>query len=165
MVRQQMISLGMEGLVEHIYVAGYTGEPMQELSTVEAVAGRGLRGDRYFLETGYWSGVDECQVTLIEGEILECIAEDTRVPVLCGEHRRNLVTRGVRLQQLLGKRFAVGQAVFEYDRPRPPCPHIQALTVPGTAKVLFGQRAGIGARIVQSGWIQKNDPVFVIAEQ
>jgi MOSC domain-containing protein YiiM len=151
----------MVGAVERIFIAPYSGEPMQESAAVEALMDCGLRGDRYVRRTGYWSGVDECQVTLIEGEVLDSIAEDTGLDILSGEHRRNLVTRGIRLSQLIGRRFAVGQAIFEYDRPRPPCPHIQALTRPGTARALFGQRGGIGARVLQSGFIQVNDGIWV----
>jgi MOSC domain-containing protein YiiM len=157
-----MLSLGMEGKVERIFIAPNSGEPMIELESVEAVLGCGLRGDRYLNRTGHWSGVDECQVTLIEAEILERIAEDTGLPLLAGEHRRNLVTRGVRLPQLLGKQFAVGQAVFEFHRPRPPCSHLHALTQAGTASALFGQRGGIGARVVRTGLIQVNDLIAVV---
>jgi MOSC domain-containing protein YiiM len=159
-----MLSFGMEGVVERIFVADYSGNPMQELANVEAIMGCGLRGDRYVIQTGFWSGVDECQVTLIEGEILANIAEDTGLPILAGEHRRNIVTRGIRLQQLLGKRFAVGEALFEFERSRPPCAHIQVLTPPGTAKALFGQRGGIGARVLKSGWICAGDPIRVVTE-
>jgi len=156
-----MLSLGMEGTAEHIYIAPHGGDPMQELASVEALEGRGLQGDRYANQTGYWSGVDECEVTLIESEILGCIAEDAGLAVAAGEHRRNLVTRGIRLAQLLGKRFRIGTAVLEYDRPRPPCPHIQTLTQEGMTRALFGQRGGIGARIVKSGSIQLHDTIMV----
>jgi MOSC domain-containing protein YiiM len=124
-----------------------------------------LRGDRYSNRTGYWSGVDECQVTFIEAEILDRIIEETGLNVGAGEHRRNIVTRGIRLAQLLGKRFAVGKALFEYDRPRPPCQHVQSLTAPGMARALFGQRGGIGARVVRSGFIQVGDGVVVAGEE
>ena len=159
-----MLSLGMEGIVEQIYIAAYSGEPMKLVPDVEALIGCGLRGDRYVNRTGFWSGVDDRQVTLIEGEILEMIQEDTHLPVLCGEHRRNIVTRRIRLTQLLGRRFLVGEAIFEYAGPRPPCSHIQTLTVRGTAKALFGQRGGIAARVIRSGWIRTQDTIQVLTE-
>jgi MOSC domain-containing protein YiiM len=159
-----MLSLGMQGVVERIYVAAGSGDPMQELDGVEVLLGSGLRGDRYLSRTGYWSGVDECQVTFIEGEILDRIVEETGLKVWAGEHRRNIVTRGIRLAQLLGKRFAIGSALFEYDRPRPPCSHIQSRSAPGQAKALFGQRGGIGARVMKSGLIRGSNPVQVVSE-
>ena len=159
-----MLSLGMQGMVEQIFIAGYSGEPMHAVDSIEALEGCGLRGDRYVFRTGFWSGVDGRQVTLIEGEILSTIAEDTGLPILCGEHRRNIVTRGIRLAQLLTRRFRVGEAVFEYAGPRPPCSHIQTLTRPGTARALFGQRGGIGARVIRSGVIRPQDSILVLNE-
>jgi MOSC domain-containing protein YiiM len=159
-----MLSFGTDGVVEHIFIADYSGHRMQEVADVEALAGCGLQGDRYVAQTGFWSGVDECQVTLIESEILQTISEDTGLPILSGEHRRNIVTRGVRLHQLLGKRFTVGEAVFEFERSRPPCSHIQVLTQAGTARALFGQRGGIGARVLKSGLIRAGDAIHVVTE-
>lgn len=156
------LSFSMRGVVEHIFIAPKSGEPMCELTQVAALRGCGLRGDRYMSRTGYWCGVDECQVTFIEGEILDRIAEDHGLMLGQGQHRRNIVTRGIRLAQLLGKTFAVGDAVFEYDRPRPPCSHLQSLHSRAVVRVLFGQRGGIGARVVKSGLIRTQDEIFVL---
>ena len=157
-----MLSLSMEGVVAGIFIAPDSGQPMQPLECVEAVNDCGLRGDRYLRRTGYWSGVDECQVTLIELEILHRIAEESGLVLSAGEHRRNIVTQGIRLSQLLGKRFGIGGAVLEYQRPRPPCAHIGAVAPAGTARALFGQRGGIGARVVQSGLIRVQDWIGVV---
>jgi len=151
----------MQGKVEGIYVASQGGVEMQKVSQVEALAGCGLEGDRYFSRTGYWTGVDECQVTLIAAEDLENIQRTTGVRVDNGEHRRNLITRGIELESLSGKRFQVGQAILEYDRPRPPCSYIQAITQPGMTTALVGH-SGICARVVQSGLIQVEDPIEVL---
>lgn len=151
----------MQAIVEEIYVAPGGGAKMQGVEQVEAVAGRGLRGDRYCERTGFYSGSDECQVTLIEAEGLEEITRATGLHVRNGEHRRNLITRGIRLEDLLGKRFRVGAAVLAYDRPRPPCSYVQSLTEPGMMRALMG-RAGICARVVQSGIVRAKDPVTVL---
>jgi len=151
----------MPGTVEDIYIASAGGVPMQRVDEVEAVAG-GLRGDRYMKRTGYWTGVDECQVTLIEGEALDEIAAAIDIRVAHGEHRRNIITRGVRLSDLRGKRFAVGEAVLEYDRPRPPCRYVETLTQPGMARALGGGRGGICARVVKPGVIRIGDTVEVL---
>ena len=151
----------MNGIVEKIYIAPAGGANMQALEEAEALAEQGLRGDRYCQREGYWSGVDECEVTLIEAECLEEIAATTGIRVENGEHRRNLVTRGVRLESLLGRRFRVGEAVLEYDRPRPPCSYIRSLTEPGMTKAL-ARRGGICARVIQSGIIRRNDAIVVL---
>lgn len=152
----------MGGFVEGIFIAARGGEPMQPQAEAEAVAGRGLRGDRYLERTGYWTAVDECQVTLIRGEDLDEITAATPLRVLHGEHRRNLVTRGVDLRELLGRRFQIGEAVLEYDRPRPPCNYIQGLSgQPGLTRAL-GRRGGICARVIRSGRIRVRDPIVIL---
>ena len=154
----------MSGAVVKIFVSPSGGVAMQAVEEIEAVAGRGLRGDRYSDRNGYWTGVDECEVTLIESECLEEIRAKTGVSVAEGEHRRNLITRGIRLDSLLGKRFQVGTAILEYDRPRPPCGYIESLTEPGMTRALVG-RGGICARVVGSGTIRASDPIVVLSER
>ena len=152
----------MGGVIETIFITARGGEPMQALTEVEALEGRGLRGDRYLERTGYWSSVDECQVTLIAGEDLDEITSTTPLRVLNGEHRRNLVTRGMALTSLLGRRFQIGEAIFEYARPRPPCTYIQGLTGQQGLTRALGRRGGICVRVVQSGRIRLQDPIVIL---
>jgi MOSC domain-containing protein YiiM len=149
------------GVIEAIYVTGSGGAPMQQVIEVQAIEGRGLAGDRYLMRTGYWTGVDECEVTLIEAEGLEDVEANTDVRVSSGEHRRNIVTRGVHLRELAGKRFSIGDAVFRYDRPRPPCRYIATLTQRGMTKALGRHRGGICARVVSTGVIRVGDALEV----
>ncbi len=150
----------MDGVVLKIFVAATGGEGMNAVEEIEALQSCGLRGDRYCQRTGYWTGVDECQVTLIESEALEEIRVKTGIHIENGEHRRNLVTRGVRLEDLAGKQFRVGEAILEYDRPRPPCGYIESITEPGMTRALMG-RGGICARVVQAGKIRSQDSIEV----
>lgn len=150
------------GRVEGIFITGRGSTPMRRVDQVEAVERRGLAGDRYLEGTGYYSGTDECQVTLIEGEGLDEITESFGVAVLNGEHRRNIVTRGVRLMDLRGRRFRVGAALLEYDRPRPPCRYIQSVSEPGMTKALGRTRGGICARVVEGGAIGVGDTIEVV---
>lgn len=152
----------MPGVVEKIFISTQGGASMQSVEQIEAVVDGGLQGDRYQKHVGYYSGVDECEVTLIEGEALDEILRQTGIQVAQGEHRRNLVTRGVRLHELQGKRFAIGGAVLEYDRPRPPCHYVETLTEPGMMRALAGGRGGICARVVKTGRIHANDPITVL---
>ncbi len=80
-----------------------------------------------------------------------------------GEHRRNLVTRGIELEQWMGKRFRVGEAVLVFVRPRPPCSYIESITQPGMTRALVG-RSGICARVLESGTIRPDDPILVLQE-
>ena len=135
---------------------------MQAVDRVSAVVGAGLSGDRYKMRTGYWTGVDECQVTLIEGESLDWISASTEVRVTAGEHRRNIVTRGLSLADLTGTCFRVGDSLLEFDRPRPPCRYIQSTSERGMTKALGKGRGGICARVLESGIIRIHDPIEVV---
>lgn len=134
---------------------------MKRVPEIEAVVG-GLKGDRYQTGTGYWAEYDECQVTLIRLEDIEAIAAETGIAVTNGEHRRNIITKGIELLDLGGKRFTVGEAVFEYDRPRPPCRYVQSITEPGMTKALGRGRGGICARVIEPGLIKEGDPITVL---
>ncbi|MBI2820160.1 MAG: MOSC domain-containing protein [Acidobacteria bacterium] len=152
----------MDGVIEKIFITSKGGEPMQALTEVEAVEGSGLCGDRYLERTGYWTTVDECEVTLIAGEDLDQIATSTSLGVLNGEHRRNLVTRGIELMSLRGQRFRIGEAILEYDRPRPPCTYIQGLTGQQGLTRALGRRGGICVRVVKSGRIRLQDSIIIL---
>ena len=93
----------MAGEVVTIFIARSGGQPVERVEEIEALKDRGLAGDRFVEGTSYWSGVDECQVTLIALEALEEIATKTEVSVMEGQHRRNIVTRGVDLLKLRGR--------------------------------------------------------------
>jgi MOSC domain-containing protein YiiM len=150
-------------VVEDIFVAPVGGSQMQRVSQIEAFEGKGLAGDRYAERTGYWSGSDECQVTLIEAEGLDEIKSSTSVDVSDGQHRRNIVTRGVDIHGLMGMRFRIGGAVLEYDRPRPPCRYIQSVSERGMTKALGRSRGGICARVIESGTISVGDAIEIVS--
>lgn len=151
----------MEAVVEEIYITDRGSAPMMRVPEVTAIAGGGLDGDRYHLGTGYWVGYDQCAVTMIAAEDIEEISSSTGLKVTNGEHRRNIITRGISLLDLAGKRFRVGEALFEYDQPRPPCRYIQSITEPGMTKALGRNRGGICVRVIEGGAIKPGDPISV----
>ena len=152
----------MPGTVEEIYVAPEGNVDMRRVPEVRALVGGGLEDDRYCKGTGYWTQLgDVCEVTLIEGEDLDEIRDEDGIRVHNGEHRRNIITRGVRLEELKGARFKIGEVTLEYDRPRPPCRHVQELTEPGMTKALR-RRGGICARVVEGGAIRAEDAIEVL---
>jgi MOSC domain-containing protein YiiM len=156
--------MSLVGTIEEVYIGSEGGAEMQLVDEVRALADCGLEGDRYCKGVGSWTGTDECQVTLIALEDLEQIANTTGIHVIRGEHRRNLITRGVQLENLDGKRFLVGQAVLEYEKPRPPCSYIQSITEPGMTKALAGH-SGICARVIESGLIRAGDSIHLTAAE
>lgn len=150
--------------IEAIYIAEEGSAPMDRADSVEAVAGRGLRGDRYFTGTGYYSPYDVCQVTFVAREAIDAIDERYGLDLSAGEHRRNVVTSGVDLDRLLDARFRVGGAVFEGTRPRPPCRHVEEVNqerygTSGVAQALQGDRGGICADVVTTGRLRAGDAI------
>jgi MOSC domain-containing protein YiiM len=79
-----------------------------------------------------------------------------------GQHRRNIVTRGVDLRSLSGRAFRIGGATFAYDRPRPPCRYIEGLTEPGMTRALAARRGGICVRVVESGVVRPGDEIELL---
>ncbi len=144
-----------------IFVASEAGTSMREVDMAHADANRGLKGDRYAEGCGFWSEKDECQVTLIAREDLELIAAETGIALAAGEHRRNVVTDNIQMHALAGKRFQIGDALFAFDRPRPPCLHLQTITEPGMAHALVGA-SGICVRCTQSGTIRQGDRIVLL---
>ena len=157
----------MKAVVEEIYIASQGSVAMERVEEVRAIENGGLQGDRYKEGTGYWTPYgDVCEVTLIEGEDLDEIEREMGIRVKNGEHRRNIVTHGIKLKDLRGgwfrgRRFRIGEVVLEYDRPRPPCKHIQDLTEPGMTRALR-KRGGICARVVEGGRIRARDEIVIL---
>ena len=149
-----------EGSVVSIQIAPEAAAPMMPLDQVEAVPGRGLRGDRYFERTGTYSEHPGSgrQVTLIEVEALEALARDASLDLDLAASRRNLTTRGVPLNHLVGRRFRLGEVVLQGTRLCEPCRHLESLTKDGVLKALV-HRAGLRADILTGGTIRVGDPV------
>lgn len=148
--------------VETIFVAPEGSAPMEELDAVEAVAG-GFEGDRYQKGTGYYSGFDECETTFIEREAIEEIREEFDIDLRDGRHRRNVVTSGVDVHDLLGATFRVGDAVFRGTRPRPPCAHVEQIAEEeGVARALKNKRGGICANVEEPGTVRAGDEIELI---
>src|SRR5690242_11993889 len=99
------------GLIRHIFVASQRGAPMAPLEEVQAEAGKGLQGDRYADPVN--RKAPDYQITLIELENIEAFARASGRSLAPHEPRRNLVTEGVDLNALLGRRFMVGAAELE----------------------------------------------------
>ncbi len=153
----------MRGFVEGIFVAPESGAEMKGVEVATALEGCGLEGDRYCAGTGHWSRFGRvCEVTFIAAEDLDDIERETGVGVKNGEHRRNVVTRGISLKALRrGERFRVGEVVFEYRGPRSVCRYIERLTEPGMTQALKG-RGGICARVTENGAIRVADEIEVL---
>jgi MOSC domain-containing protein YiiM len=153
------------GVVEAIHVAPAAGEPMRALRAARAIAGAGLEGDRYALRTGHWSAnpkVDR-DVTLVAAEEIERLAAEHGITLAPGETRRNVTTRGIRVNELVGRRFRIGDVLCEGTRLCEPCQYLTDLL----GKPVLGplvHRAGLRARILGDGEIRIGDEVVDVAD-
>ncbi len=137
-----------------VHTAPESGAPMEAAETVEAVADRGIRGDRYFAETGTFSDSSRDvarDVTFVEAETLDAVERDYGLAVAPGDHRRNVTTRGVGLNRLVGRRFAVGDAVFEGVELCEPCSYLERTLEREGVREAMVHRGGIRARVVEGG--------------
>jgi MOSC domain-containing protein YiiM len=138
----------MPGTVEGIHVAPEFERLPQPVEAVEVTA-EGVRGDRYF---------GERNLTLIEAEALEGLFEDAGVELSAAESRRQVLTRGIRLNDLVGRRFRVGEVECVGEEWCEPCSHLEGLTRPGVLRGLV-HRGGLRADIVRGGRIAVGDEV------
>jgi MOSC domain-containing protein YiiM len=153
------------GVVERIYLAAEAGAEPRLVDEAVAVAGRGLEGDRYFAGGGTFfeerkQGQD---LTLIEAEAIEALASEEGIALSPGEARRNVVTRGIALNDLVGRRFRVGGAECVGRRLCDPCSHLERLTAPGVLKGLVN-RGGLRADVLAGGAIAVGAEVLELEE-
>ncbi len=138
-----------------IFIAPRKGGDLQPLGRVEAVPGRGLAGDRYFLKTGTYSAKDgpDREVTLLEIEALDGLAREYQITLAPAQARRNLLTRGVPLNHLVGQAFTIGPVTLRGIRLCEPCGHLEKLTCAGVERGLV-HRGGLRAQVVQGGLLE-----------
>jgi len=158
-----------QGSVVSLHIAPKASAPMESIESVQAVPGRGLAGDRYFLETGTYSPHPSHggrEVTLIETEAVAALfdgvqnAEGGRLGIKLSpaEARRNIATSGVPLNHLVGHEFWVGPVLLVGTRLCEPCKHLEKLTQQGVLAGLI-HRGGLRARVLTEGVIRVGDSV------
>ena len=149
-----------QGELLHIHMAPIASALMRTLPAARLIAGTGIEGDRYATRLGTYSKkhhIDR-QVTLIEVEALEALARDHGIKLAPYEHRRNLTTRGVPLNHLVGQYFRLGDCVLYGGRLNVPCRYLEDLVGKKVFKPLLN-RSGLNCRIVVEGIIRVGDSI------
>jgi len=148
------------GRVQSIHVAPLAGSPMHAVDAARAVPGRGLEGDRYYSKRGTFSAKDgaDREITLVESEALEALDRDYGIALEARETRRNVATRDVALNHLVGREFRVGEVTLFGLRLCEPCGYMEELSGKPVRAGLV-HRAGLRARILTEGWIRVGDSV------
>lgn len=135
---------------------------MASVDEVRAVPKRGLEGDRYFAEAGTYSNQPGSgrDVTLIEIETIEALARDYGIELDPKDSRRNIATRGIALNHLVGREFKVGEVLLRGSRLCDPCSHLEKLTAKGVMRGLI-HRGGLRAEILTDGTIRVGDAIHL----
>ena len=147
----------MSGTVSALYIGPEHGGPKRSIDSAELVAGTGMIGDRHAGENG---GV----VSIIEADSIERLNGETGLQITAADTGRNIETRGVDLNALVGARFELGEALLECFELCEPCVSLGArlstagVSAPDIVKAL-AHGAGIRARVIRGGSIRVGDPV------
>ena len=151
----------MPGRIESIHLAASAGAPMEARDRVTVVAGLGIEGDRYAARSGTFSAKPKPgrQITFIEAEAIEALARELGLVVAPGETRRNVVTRGVPLNHLVGREFRVGAARFRGTELCEPCKHLVGLTAKPEILPGLVHRGGLRAEVLEGGELAPGDAV------
>ena len=145
----------MNGTVVAINVTAVNGSPLLPVQSVRTIAGRGLEGDRNFGKPGPGQNV-----TLIEAEAIEAVQRDYKIELKAADSRRNIVTRGVALNHLVGREFTVGKARLRGVQLCEPCGYLAKLTQEEVRKALI-HRGGLNCDVLTEGEIRVGDNVCV----
>ena len=147
------------GIVVALFTVDRRAAPMKKVEQLYALAGRGIEGDRYFLGTGTYSKSPEPgrQVTLIKSEVLESLKNKSEINVKPEESRRNILTQGIEINDLIGTEFYVGTVRLRAHRITQPCLYLEKLLdQPGLYKELW-DNGGISCEILSDGVIKETD--------
>jgi MOSC domain-containing protein YiiM len=152
----------LEGRVEAIHIASAQGAPMRAVPRIAAKIGTGLEGDRYALGVGHYSHDRRVSrdLTLIEAEVIDHLAT-LGIRLASGETRRNVTTRGIRLNELVGRRFRIGATECRGTRLCEPCAYLAELVGQPLLTPLV-HRGGLRADILVEGCLAIGDAIVLV---
>ncbi|HEX6438070.1 MAG TPA: MOSC domain-containing protein [Candidatus Binatia bacterium] len=156
-------SAAWKGSVVNLYIAPEPAGPMISVSEVRALADRGLEGDRFFRESWAAAKRPDKAVSLIEQEVLEMAESEQQLTIAGDKTRRNIITRGVPLIELLDREFMIGNVVMRGIRLFEPCAHLEKVSrISGIFRALEN-RSGLKAAILSDGVLRIGDPIALQA--
>ena len=153
-----MAEFAWRGSVVSLHLAPRAFLPMRSSAELTLLEGEGIEGDRYRSGTGFYSHLPEPgrQITLFEEETIDALKRDHGVELTAADHRRNVTTRGVPLNHLVGRRFRLGNTLLEATRLSTPCKHIEEVTGQAIFNLLLN-RSGLNAKILTGGIVRIGD--------
>lgn len=150
------------GKVVGIFIAQKQGEQTVLVEQVHVVPGLGIEGDRYFNKPANPTGKTNTgrEITLIELEAIESLRDDAGIPLTPDQTRRNLITSGIALNDLVGRLFFIGNIQLRGVRLCEPCQYLADRTDPRILKAM-AHRGGLRADIITEGNIHINDTITI----
>jgi ADP-ribose pyrophosphatase YjhB (NUDIX family) len=146
------------GIVEYIHTAPQAGAPMEAQKRVVVDRRAGVVGDRYATRSGYWRNDRVSRdLTLVEAEVLDELSAGG-LRLAPGETRRNLTTRGVALNDLVGETFWIGRVLARGTGLCEPCGHLEDVTGQGLLRPLV-HRGGLRADVLTGGLVRVGDAI------
>ena len=141
--------------VSKICITSKSAEEMQYVNTVEVIASKGIVKDRYFNENNN----QDIQITLIESENIDYYNQisETNIPYI--SFRRNIITKGIQLNDLVGKEFLIGNVKIKGHRLCAPCRYLQEMLKQKNLVKKLLNRGGLRCEILTDGTISVNDPI------
>ncbi len=152
------------GFISDVLIAASPASGMVSRPTVRAVPGKGLEGDRYFKGTGTFSPQPQSaayELTLIEQENVEVFAAESGLAFTAAHARRNIVTKDVRLNELVSQEFYLGEVRVRGLRLCEPCSHLAKGSFPEVLKGLI-HKGGLRAQILSEGNICIGDQIRAV---
>ncbi|MDG2502650.1 MAG: hypothetical protein P8M77_09700 [Porticoccaceae bacterium] len=155
------------GQITGIYIAPKKGANMSGHQQVSVRAGKGIEGDRFFSNTGKnrsnYKGQPDWEITLIESEVITAFNQDTGNKFHDSDFRRNLVTEGIRLNDLVGKTFQIKGVTFYGVQLCEPCAGLQKRLAVKILPALVG-KGGLRAQIRGNGLVAVGDSISSSAD-
>lgn len=150
------------GHVVSIFTGAQHHQPLVITPTIHVIPGKGIEGDRFFDSKGIFSpdSGSERDITLIEEEAIHAMRDEYNIDLPAKDIRRNILTRGVSLNALVGKVFCVGPVSLRGIKLCEPCSHLEKLTQPRVMKALI-HRGGLRAQILTEGKIVEGDQIHI----
>ncbi len=156
----------MSAKIEEIYIGEEMGKPLHSVDEAIVIEGLGIEGDRYAKKQGTFTKEKEegdagKHVTLIEAEAIEAALDEFGDDYREGKSRRNIVTRGIKLNALINHRLQIGDVILKGERDCPPCGHLSKLTATESRKSLKN-RGGLRTTVLKGGVIRVGDTIQVL---
>ena len=141
--------------VSKICITNKSAEEMEDVNTVEVIASKGIVNDRYFNE----NNDQALQITLIESENIDYYNQisETNIPYI--SFRRNIITKGIQLNDLVGKEILIGNVKIKGHRLCAPCRYLQEMLKQKNLVKKLLNRGGLRCEILTDGTISVNDPI------